>query len=167
MIRSATFASRLLLALGVGVAIYSPWALRNWRVYRTFFPEQLSAVSKTWPSMAYGAASAAHNLIKSFWSVSGIANDVGYPFAAIGIAFMLLSLIGLCLYWKRIEQPLRIVNYPQFPILSALIIAVVINIILVLRFGYETGMGTDRFAKSANVVPAKTSLMRRCASPKP
>jgi len=132
------------IAFGVGVAIYSPWALRNWRMHGTFFPVQLSVVSKTWPSMAYGVASAAHNLIKTFWSVSGIANDVGYPFAAIGIAFMLLSLIGLCLYWKRLEQPGRVLNYPQFPLLAALMIGFAINVILVLRWGYETGMGQGR-----------------------
>src|SRR5205807_7840542 len=104
------------IAFGVGVAIYSPWALRNWRMHGTFFPEQLSVVSKTWPSMAYGVASAAHNLIKSFWSVSGIANDVGYPFAAIGIAFTLLSLIGLRLWWKRGGERGRLADHPQFPL---------------------------------------------------
>jgi hypothetical protein len=57
---------------------------------------------------------------------------------------MLLSLIGLLLWWKRVEQPDRILNFPQFPLLAALMIGVVINIILVLRFGYETGMGQGR-----------------------
>jgi hypothetical protein len=94
--------------------------------------------------MAYGVASATHNLVKSFWSVSGLANDVGYPFAAIGIAFLLLSLIGLYFYWKRVEQPGRVLNYPQFPLLAAFTVAVAINVILVLRFGYETGMGQGR-----------------------
>lgn len=131
------------IAVCLGTAIYFPWALRNWHAYGTFFPEQLSAVSKTWPSAAYGLASATHNLIKSFWSVSGIANDVGYPLAGIGIAFMVLTLFAVVRSRKGVDQS-ALLNQPHFPVFAALGIAVAINACLVLRFGYVTGMGQGR-----------------------
>jgi hypothetical protein len=132
------------VAIALGAAIYFPWALRNLRVYGTFFPEQLSAVSKTWPSTAYGLASAIHNLIKSFWSVSGIANDIGYPFAAIGIVFMLLSFFGLFLELTGVQRRRALSGHPQFPLFASLTVAIAINVCLVLRFGYVNGMGQGR-----------------------
>src|SRR5436190_1465537 len=86
---------RATLPLAIAILIYLPWALRNWRVYGTFTPESLSAFPKEWPSTIYGMASATHNLIKSFWAVSGIANNLGYQLRAIGMLFMALALFGL------------------------------------------------------------------------
>jgi hypothetical protein len=131
------------LPLAVAALIYLPWALRNWRVYGTFTPESLSAVPKVWPSMIYGLASAAHNLIKSFWAVSGIANNIGYPLSAIGLIFMVLALFGLLRRRKQFPDCAEIVA-GRLSLFAALGLAVLANIVLVLLFGYQTGMGQGR-----------------------
>ena len=131
------------LPLAIAALIYLPWALRNWRVYGTFTPESLSAVPKSWPSIMRGLASAAHNLIKSFWSVSGIANNIGYPLAAIGMLFMMLAFYGLLRRWKQFPDCVDLIT-KHSPLFTALAIAVMGNVVLVLYFGYQTGMGQGR-----------------------
>jgi len=130
---------------GLAALIYSPWAFRNWHVYGTFTPEDLSAVAKTWPSLVDGMVSAAHNLVKTFWSVSGISNNIGYPFPLLGMCFALVGIGGLIFSLK--QNPLRIAqlnDVPRAPVLVALGFAVMLNVILVLRFGYLYGMGQGR-----------------------
>jgi hypothetical protein len=94
--------------------------------------------------VAYGLASAIHNLIKSFWSVSGIANDVGYPFAAIGIVFMMLSFVGLFLWLTGVQRHRPLSSHPPSPLFASLAVAIAMNVCLVLRFGYVNGMGQGR-----------------------
>jgi 4-amino-4-deoxy-L-arabinose transferase-like glycosyltransferase len=132
------------LVLVPAAVIYFPWALRNWRVYGTLTPERLSANPSSWPSPLYGMASAVHNLIKSFWAVSGISNDVGYPLAALGMIFTVLALIGLIRGWKQTQLREALVAESSEPLLAALLLAVIVNVVLVLRFGYLTGMGQGR-----------------------
>jgi len=125
--------------------IYSPWAARNWHIYGTFTPEDLSAAAKTWPSSVDGIISAAHNLVKTFWSVSGISNNIGYPFPLFGMGFGLVCLAGLALGWKQNPDTIsRIRTLPNAPVIAAFGFAVVVNAILVLRFGYLYGMGQGR-----------------------
>jgi hypothetical protein len=90
-----------------------------------------------------GLASAAHNLIKSFWSVSGIANNIGYPLAAIGMLFMMLAFYGLLRRWKQFPDCVDLIT-KHSPLFTALAIAVMGNVFLVLYFGYQTGMGQGR-----------------------
>jgi len=125
--------------------IFAPWALRNCRVYGTLMPEGLSVASKTWPSMVDGLISAAHNLAKTFWSVSGISNDIGYPFPLFGMCFGLLALAGLVLAWRQHPQGVtQILAAPTGAIFLALALAILINVILVLRLGVLYGMGQGR-----------------------
>jgi hypothetical protein len=131
------------LPLGVAGLIYLPWALRNWRVYGTFTPESLSAVPITWPSTFYGVASATHNLVRSFWAVSGIANNVGYPMSAVGMLFMAVAFLALlrACKWPALRTA---VPAERVSLLTTLAIAITVNVLLVLRFGYQTGMGQGR-----------------------
>lgn len=135
----------LALALGLAAVIASPWAFRNWRVYGTLTPEDLSAAAKAWPSLVDGLLSAGHNLTKTFWSVSGISNDIGYPFPLLGICFALLCVAGLVLGRKQEPQPVgKLLGATTPPVLAALALAVLVNVLLVLRFGYLYGMGQGR-----------------------
>jgi hypothetical protein len=131
--------------LAIAALLYLPWALRNWQVYGTFTPEDLSAAVKTWPSAVDGLISATHNLAKTFWSVSGISNNIGYPFPLLGMAFAAVALGGLGLGWKQDPKalcgPLTATNAL---VLTALLFAALVNVILVLRFGYLYGMGQGR-----------------------
>lgn len=133
------------LVFGLAALIYSPWAARNWRIYGSFMPEGLSVATKTWPSMVDGLISAAHNLTKTFWSVSGISNDIGYPFPLFGMGFALFAFAGLAIGWKQAPRPVRDwMNSPNALITAALALAVLINLVLVLRLGYFYGMGQGR-----------------------
>jgi len=134
----------LALALGSALLIYLPWAIRNWQVYHTFTPEFAVVDQMKWPSFAYGCASAAHNLLKSFWAVSGIANNVDYPFPLVGI-LLLVTCLGagqLGLRRKRVFDPLHATT--NQPLLLAMSIGFLVNTLLVLRFGYLFGMGQGR-----------------------
>lgn len=134
----------LSLALGSAFLSYLPWALRNWQVYHTLTPEFAVVDIIKWPSFAYGCASAAHNLLKSFWAVSGIANDIGYPFPLLGMLFLVACLGAgqLDLRRKRLVAPLH--PAANQPLLTAMFIGASVNIFLSLRFGYLFGMGQGR-----------------------
>lgn len=135
----------LSLSLGLGSLLYAPWAARNWQVYGTFTPEGLSVVTKLWPSFVDGLLSAAHNLVKTFWSVSGISNDVGYPFPLLGMGFFLLCCAGMAFAVKQHPKPLGALTAAKHGALFvALTVAIVINMVLVLRLGYLYGMGQGR-----------------------
>jgi len=132
------------VALGVASLIYLPWAIRNWVVYGWLSPEHMSPAHKVWPNLAYGLASTTHNVFKTFWSVSGISNDVGYPFPLIGMA-----LLALCFATTQMGA----VNRPNASALNwsvnrslmiAFACAALVNALLVLRFGYLFGMGQGR-----------------------
>ena len=86
-------AQQLFVTLGLAGLIYLPWAIRNWQVYHTFMPENLVVTQIPWPSAMHGIASAAHNLFKTFWSVSGLSNDVGYPFPGVGMMLLVLPVL--------------------------------------------------------------------------
>ena len=136
--------SHLGIVLGVAALIYFPWALRNWQVYGTSTPEFLVVTRLSWPSMWYGLASAAHNLVKTFWAVAGISNNIGYPFPLVGMLFLLL-----CVAWHPAE-PSRERRFTALNVeangalLAAAALAALVNVALVLRFGYLFGMGQGR-----------------------
>ena len=92
-------------------------------------------------SFAYGCASAAHNLLKSFWAVSGIANDINYPFPLLGMLF-LAACFGAgqmgCIANALSTRPHSNQNQP---LLLAMGIGLLAHTCLVLRFGYLFGMG--------------------------
>jgi len=125
--------------------IYGPWAIRNWQVYGTFMPEGLSVAMKSWPSAVDGLLSAAHNLVKTFWSVSGISNDIGYPFPLLGMCYGLMAVAGFAL--NRKQDPQSTANVwalPNSSICVAVGFAILVNVMLVLRLGYLYGMGQGR-----------------------
>jgi hypothetical protein len=107
-------------------------------------PEGLSVVMKSWPSAVDGLLSASHNLVKTFWSVSGISNDIGYPFPLLGMGYGLMAIAGLVLSRKQDAQTKSNWPLPNGSIWVAVGIAILVNVILVLRLGYLYGMGQGR-----------------------
>lgn len=134
----------LCLALGSAFLIYLPWAARNWQVYHTLTPEFLTTPLAQWPSFVYGMASAAHNLMKTFWAVSGVANDVGYPFPLVGMLFLVGCWSARVFGLRRNRQFNSLNATVNLPLLTAFLLGVSINVLLVLRFGYLLGMGQGR-----------------------
>lgn len=135
---------QLTITLGLAGLIYLPWAIRNWQVYHTFTPENLVVTQIPWPSALQGIASAAHNLLKTFWSVSGLSNDVGYPFPLVGMALLALPVVAFALDSKPVEKSDALNAVENKSLLIAMLIAVVFTVALVLRFGYRFGMGQGR-----------------------
>ena len=140
--RSAT--QQLFITLGLAGVIYLPWAIRNWQVYHTFMPENLVVTQIPWPSAMHGIASAAHNLLKTFWSVAGLSNDVGYPFPVFGMLLLVLPVLMFALDSKPVEKIDALNVAENKPPLIAMLVAVLITVGLVLRFGYQFGMGQGR-----------------------
>lgn len=134
----------IVVTLGLAGLIYLPWALRNWHVYHTFMPENLVVTHISWSSVMHGLASAAHNLLKTFWSVSGLSNDVGYPFPVIGIVLLLLPIAVFALDLKPVEKTDALNSQENKSLLIAMLVAIAITVGLVLRFGYQFGMGQGR-----------------------
>jgi 4-amino-4-deoxy-L-arabinose transferase-like glycosyltransferase len=132
------------IIFGIAALLYGPWALRNWRVYGTFTPEYIPTTLKVWPSFVYGVASACHHLLKTFWAVSGISNDVAYPFPVPGMMLLVLFVVGLLRGWlsEQRADPLNLAA--NRPVLAAFLLAILVNVALVLRFGYLMGMGQGR-----------------------
>jgi len=134
----------LTLVLGVAALLFAPWALRNFQVYGTFTPEHLSATPVLWPSFLHGFASAGHNLVKTFWAVSGISNNVGYPFPLVGLVLLVAWVVGQQMGLTR-EQKTDALNLKaNGPVVAALALAVFLAVVLVLQFGYLFGMGQGR-----------------------
>lgn len=134
----------LTIALSSAFLIYLPWAIRTWQVYHTLTPEFAVVAQVKWPSFAYGIASAIHNLLKSFWAVSGISNDINYPFPLVGM-LLLATCLGagqLGLRRKRHFDPLHAAT--NQPVLLAMSVGAFVTTLLVLRFGYLFGMGQGR-----------------------
>jgi len=137
-------AQQLIVTLGLAGLIYLPWAIRNWQVYHTFMPENLVVTQISWPSAMHGIASAAHNLLKTFWSVSGLSNDVGYPFPVVGMLLLVLPVMMFALDSKPVEKTDALNIAENTSLLIAMFVAVLITVGLVLRFGYQFGMGQGR-----------------------
>jgi 4-amino-4-deoxy-L-arabinose transferase-like glycosyltransferase len=137
-------AQQLFGTLGLAGLIYLPWAIRNWQVYHTFMPENLVVTQIPWPSAMHGIASAVHNLLKTFWSVSGLSNDVGYPFPVVGMLLLVVPVLMFALDSKPVETTAALNVAENKSLLIAMLVAVLIAVGLVLRFGFQFGMGQGR-----------------------
>jgi 4-amino-4-deoxy-L-arabinose transferase-like glycosyltransferase len=137
-------AQQLAVTFGIAGLLYLPWATHNWQVYQTFMPENLVVTQIPWPSAIHGIASATHNLVKTFWSVAGLSNDVGYPFPLIGILLLIAPVIAFAFDSKPTENLSTPTSQEQKPLLISMAVALGIAVCLVLRFGYQFGMGQGR-----------------------
>lgn len=132
------------VTLVIGGLVYAPWVVRNRLVYGSLTHELFAAPTRVWPSSAYGIASAVHNLVQSFWAVSGISNDVGYPFPLVGMLLLLLLLIPPRLARKTDPKLNPVMAETSRPVMVGFSFAVLLYIALTLRFGYLLGMGQGR-----------------------
>jgi len=144
-VRWSTGAAQLGVTLVIGGLMYAPWVLRNWHLYHTLTPELLADQPKVWPSAAYGIASAIHNLTKTFWAVSGVANDISYPFPLAGMLLLLLIFIAPHLAAKPALEFAAPEEKASRPVTVAFSFAVLLYIALALKFGYFIGMGQGRY----------------------
>ena len=132
------------LAFGLALLMYVPWAVRDWHVYGTLNPEFLTVPRKVWPSPMYGIASAVHNLVKTFWAVSGVSNEVGYPLPLPGMLLLLLASLPLPAGLKDQRSDEISLGHSSPMVMVVFLFVVLITSLLALRVGYGFGMGQGR-----------------------
>ncbi len=132
------------LSYAIAGAMWLPWGLRNLRLYGELTGEQRANIPFRWSSPPYAVRTIATYLSKSFWSVSGIYNNVEY-LPQLGIAFGAIAAAGLV--WRAFAaQPQEVALSPcckQY--LTAMAAAIALNFVLTARFGYLYNQGQGRF----------------------
>lgn len=136
----------LMIVVTVSALIWLPWATRNLYVYGSITAEHVANVPVAWPTMAVAVYGTLSYMSGSFWSVSGIYNNVHSVFPQVGMPLSIFSLSGLIYaLWsgKRLNAVFASELDGRFLIAMSLSIAV--NVLLVLRFGILYGQGQGRF----------------------
>ena len=146
--KSRSFSSAITYSVStVAIAgvIWSPWAVRNLRLYGDWSGEQLVNIPVQWPSIFRAVATTLSYMIASFWSVSGLGNNVGFlPFVGMGLT--LLALIGFAYgAFSRSKLFCDFFIGDKRDLWMAFLIAVAADILLVVRFGLLYGQGQGRF----------------------
>ena len=143
--RTRSFSSAIansVLTVIVPALMWSPWAVRNLALYGDLTGESAANIPVVWPS-AFGAFSTTLSyMVTSFWTASGEGNNVGLP-PIIGISLTLLAVIGLgygVFFGKR-----RFNDWGDHDLAIAFLIAIVVNVVLIFRFGFLYGQGQGRF----------------------
>jgi len=118
----------------IAISISLPFYLRNYALYNTFTGESVVVDRFVWKSLFHALGSVAFSVNESFWSVSGVYNNVSLFYPYIGTHILYLSIIGLLfgIYSKKIY--IHIIGKETF-IFSSLF-ALLTNIILLFVFGY-------------------------------
>jgi hypothetical protein len=139
-----TAALHLFVIAATALALYAPWGVRNMRLYGSVTAEDVANVPFVWSSPLYALRAVTGGMIKSFWAVSGIYNNVQFV-PVVGAAVTVAALIGLarCLFVRR-EHLVQLFG-ADLPYAFATLIAIAVNILLVLRFGLHYGQGQGRF----------------------
>jgi hypothetical protein len=136
-------AAQAAIPMAIALVIFAPWAWRDWHLYGTLQPESVAAPRKDWPSPVYGIASAVHNLVKTFWAVSGINNNIGYPLPLPGQALLLLAFVPMR-WWPNAKLQEPVFSEATRTVWLVFSLVAGINILLVLRYGCLLGMGQGR-----------------------
>jgi hypothetical protein len=134
-----------LIQIVIAMIIWTPWVLRNLNVYGSITAEEVANVPQQWNSIYHAVWYTLKQMQMTFWAVSGIYNNISFFYPTIGKHVFYFAGIGL-LYGVLIrrEQLMIIVQEnTNFIIASAL--TLLINVILVFRFGILYGQGQGRF----------------------
>lgn len=130
----------------VSGAIWLPCVLRNGSLYGSITAENVGNVRVVWPSFLGGLVKMGHYLVVSFWAVSGVYNEIRFYFPYAGV---LLSLAGGGgLFYSLFSSKRRESLFSEralVPFGAAMTAAILINVLLVLRFGILYGQAQGRF----------------------
>jgi len=128
----------------IAALLFVPRAVWNFQTYHSLTPEFLILKRIPWPSFIEGMASTAHNILKTFWGVSGISNNIGYPFPLLGMLLMGLGMLAQQEGFRTRDSVISSQPLIRREMVWALLATFLLNLILVLRFGYISGMGQGR-----------------------
>jgi hypothetical protein len=134
-----------LITIAVAALMWAPWSWRNLVIYGSLTAEAVANVPREWPSTGHALSASLHYMHNSFWSVSGIYNNVHGTYHRIGIGISLIAAGGwLVGFAKRGKEALLLAGR-QIGITLAMILAIFVNAALVLRFGVLYGQAQGRF----------------------
>lgn len=136
--------ARLGLTLGVACAMWSPWAIRNWQLYHSITAGNVAHVPSTKGVFAALPFSVFHT-VRTFWSVSGIYNNVAGWLPLIGFLLSMLALGGLLVGTKATAGWAGLPIARNRASLLALAVGIVVNLSAALRFGALYGQAQGRF----------------------
>lgn len=135
------------LVFFIGFLIWSPWALRNIQVYHSITAEEIASDAKHWNSIFHAVYGTLYKMNYTFWAVSGIYNNIHYFYPVIGRHVLYLAFAALMygLIFNRERLDLR--TDERRGIFISMAVALIINFLLVLRFGilYDQGQGRLMF----------------------
>lgn len=133
------------LIVTIAMLLWLPWGIRNLLIYGDLTAESVANVPREWPSLWHGLLDSLHYIEESFWAVSGIYNNIRFV-PTVGRLVTYLALAGLVyglLQGKR--QMYDFFTGPRGDFMAAMLLAIIVNIALVLRFGVLYGQAQGRF----------------------
>lgn len=127
----------LSVQLLIALLVWIPWLTFNHKVYGSLFPFDVANVKVIWSSTFYGIFITIKNILETFWSVSGIYNDISF-LTYFGVVLTFFAFIGLL---KKSKNYL----FKNIPYFKTFILVSLFIFILALRFGYLYNEGQGRF----------------------
>lgn len=148
MKRSLSFSSastHFVLIIMLAAIIWLPWAVRNLNVYGDITAESIANNPAHWPSIFHAIVATQNMINESFWAVSGIYNDIGF-LPHIGIYVACFAIIGILYGMLSSRKPLyEFFTGDKGSFMTAMALAVPVNMVLALRFGVLYMQGQGRF----------------------
>jgi hypothetical protein len=135
----------LLLIIGLAAVLFAPWLLRNLQVYGHIYPEEVANVPETWRSMSEAFTVTLQKINHTFWSASGIRNRTSFlPQAGVYLTYLALGGLLYGLFAKTKPLP-DYLSGARGIFIGGTAFAIVINLVLALRFGMLYNQGQGRF----------------------
>ncbi len=137
---------RFLTATIIAAMMWLPWGLRNTIIYGDFTAESVANVPYRWRSVNDAITTVIKSIAKSFSSVSGIYNNIEF-FPIVG--FILLGVACFGIVYAIFRRPTffnnQQVSHTNTLFMPSMALTVIINYVLVLRFGLLYNQGQGRF----------------------
>jgi len=136
-----------IVSLVLALVMFLPWILWNWNLYGSPTPMNVLEKVPQWDSTIFMIKHIVLDMHNSFWTVSGINNSVQWYYPRIGKFIAYIASIGIIwgIFIRR--DRLKILLGDKTDVIAAFAAAILINLILVFRFGvlYDQGQGRHFF----------------------
>jgi hypothetical protein len=122
-----------------------PWYIRNLYIYGDITAEKVANIPMLWDSIYTALIRTLVVMQQSFWAAAGIYNNVVF-LPTIGICLTYLAIAGICYgVISKTESFWNILDVRNNYFIAAISMAIVVNLILVARFGILYNQGQGRF----------------------
>lgn len=133
-------------AAAVATLLVLPWVVRNVLIYHSITAEHVANVPREWPSYLFALYHVLKGMLFTFWSASGIHNNVKSLFPAVGGLLTILATVGFIVTFRSAGRMKEVISDErQRRFFVAMGIAFLVNVVLVARFGFLYAQGQGRF----------------------